>query len=200
MSDVILKHPEPETSVWLKLEQCCRWVKPAQAEEANDKKKSSVFSVCLRSCGDACSSSIISWHQSHCSDEGGGMIVPALPKKKLHRDPGDLINLHSPPAALCCVPASLCCISSFHLSNETLCGKATRWLRSTQRACLWKKRKKKVPACMHAWASWWVRITWRHEHEPWVWRSHLKPTLLVQLHSWIQSKNTHTLRVLRRGE
>lgn len=77
---------------------------------------------------------------------GGTLWFPAL-LKKTPRNPGDLINLHFPPAGLCRVPVSLCSITSLHLRNETSCGKASCWARLTR--CVHVCVKKNQPACMH---------------------------------------------------
>lgn len=82
---------------------------------------------------------------------------PALPKKR-PRNPGDLINLHFPPAGVCHVPISLCGITSLHFRNENWYGKTSHWVRLTQRVSVCVCVKKE-PACMHAWANRWIHIT-----------------------------------------
>lgn len=136
--------------------------------------------------GDACPSSIIRRHQSHYPDGGGALRFPALPKK-LPRNPGDLINLHFPPAGVCRIPVSLRSITSLYLWNETSCGKnlPAEWG--------WH-----VTACMHEQTGGFTSAT------SWTWamsvKESFKPTSLAELQSWIQFKNTGTLCAQNRRE
>lgn len=67
--------------------------------------------------------------------------------RKLPGNPGDLINLHFPPAALCRGPISLRNITSLPLWNESLCGKKlpAEWGWHIVHVCV----KKNQPVCTH---------------------------------------------------
>ncbi len=169
------------------------WMNEASSCESGWWRKKLSIRVCLRIRGDACPSSIIQQHRSHYPVGRGASRFPALPKK-LPGNPVDLINLHFPPAGACHVPISL----QHHLSPSlkwNLMWKKNLLLSEVDTACVFVSKRPSLRACMSKLVD---SHRWRHEHEPWAWRSHFNP-LLGQSYNPGSGSRTRGLCVPRTG-